>query len=104
MFIGFIPIPASIPAKLIKRGSVTKKLLYSKPTASDVTEIALLELSPKAAIRIHTHEFDYEIYYLVDDNLATICQIHNSHSLENDTDTVMKVISIKSRTPFDNSH
>ncbi len=104
MNIGFFPIPTSIPAKLVKRGTVTKKLLYSNPSSEDVTEIALLELSPKAEIDLHTHKFDYEIYYLVDDNLAFVCQIENSHSLENDTNSIMKVISIKSKKSFDNTH
>ena len=104
MYIGFIPIPTSIPAKLIKRGSVTKKLLYSNPTASGVTEIAILELSSKSEIALHTHTSDYEIYYMIDENLAMICQITNAHSFENDTNELVRLLAIKSTTPFDNTH
>ena len=99
----FLVPETPLPPKIIKRGNVMKKLLFSNPNAKGITEISILELSPNSEIALHTHTNDTEIYFLLNKNLGTLCEIGNSHSLENETNDIMTVVSIKSSTPFDTS-
>ena len=104
MNIGFFPLPEPLPSKVVERGKIIKRTLCVNPGAKGITEISILDLSPGAIIGLHTHDFDYEIYYLLDDNLAVVCEIHNAHSFENDTKNVVRILSVKSTIPFDELH
>lgn len=103
MNLTFLVPETLLPQKIVKRGKVTKKLLFSNPNAKGVTEISILELSPNSEIALHTHPKDTEIYFLLNKALGTLCEIGDSHSLENETEDIMTVVSIKSSIPFDTS-
>ena len=99
----FLTPETPLSSKIVKRGNVMKKLFFSNPNAEGITEISILELSPNSEIALHKHTDDTEIYFILNKALGTLCEIGDSHSLENKTNDIMTVISIKSSKPFDTS-
>ena len=82
-----------LPQSLVERGEVFKTLVLETKECTMV----LLTLFPGAKIREHQHVDDKECYYYVKDKVAKICSVGDSHSLENNSDEVMFVLSIKYR-------
>ena len=82
-----------LPKTLVERGEVFKTLVLETKECT----IALLTLLPGAKIREHQHIDDKECYYYVKDKVAKICSMGDSHSLENKTNEIMFVLSIKYR-------
>lgn len=78
---------------LVERGEVFKTLVLE---TKDCT-IVLLTLLPGAKIREHQHVDDKECYYDIKNKVAKICSKGDSHSLENNTEEIMFVLSIKYR-------
>ena len=99
-------IPEKLSAELIERGDVKKYTLYSNEhnlhSIDDLVIIAMLELSPGAKIKLHEHLSDNEVYFIVDTHEYLYCGKGGAHSLENKTNNVMRVISVKGKNsqPF----
>lgn len=81
----------SLPANLVERGEVFKTLVVE---AKDYT-VSLLTLLPNSAIKEHEHVDDQEWYFIVSEKTIKVCSKGDSHSLENNTDDIMFVLSIK---------
>ena len=84
-------MPQSISPDLIDHGKVNKYVIYQDKTH----EISLLELSPGAKIKCHTHKNDSEIYFHVNNKTLSLCKKDEEHSLENVYDEPLQIISIK---------
>ena len=78
---------------LVERGEVFKTLVLETKECT----VALLTLLPGAKIREHQHIDDKEAYYDIKEKVAKICSKGDWHSLENNTDEIMFVLSIKYR-------
>jgi mannose-6-phosphate isomerase-like protein (cupin superfamily) len=90
-----------IPNHLVERGEIKKFPIYKNAESKEITEIALLELSPGAKIKLHRHNSDSEIYFILGSKRYECCHIGGEHSLENTTGEVMQVLSVKSATSLE---
>ncbi|MDO4975322.1 MAG: hypothetical protein Q4E61_03280 [Alphaproteobacteria bacterium] len=90
-----------IPSHLVERGEIKKFPIYKNTESKEITEIALLELSPGAKIKLHKHNSDSEIYFILGSKRYECCPIGGEHSLENTTGEVMQVLSVKSATSLE---
>ncbi|MBR2587941.1 MAG: hypothetical protein IKD77_01910 [Bacilli bacterium] len=90
-----------IPNNLVERGEIKKFPIYKNADSNEITEIALLELSPGAKIKLHKHSNDSEIYFILDSKRYECCSIGEAHELENTTGEIMKVLSVKSATSLE---
>lgn len=96
-------IPETLSAELVERGEVTKYPIYSNEysmhSADDQVTVAMLELSPGARIKLHEHKSDNEVYFIVDTKEYLYCGKGGAHSLENTSNEIMRVLSIKGTNP-----
>lgn len=94
-------VPEKLPAELIERGDVKKYTLYSNErnlhSIDDLVIIAMLELSSGAKIKLHGHLSDNEVYFIVDTHEYLYCGKGGAHSLENTSNEIMRVLSIKGK-------
>lgn len=82
----------TIDESLIKEGFILKSFIYE----DDDCSVSMLMLSPGAKIKEHKHTVDAETYYLFKTGELRVCEVGESHSLENpDMEDWMPVLSIK---------
>jgi mannose-6-phosphate isomerase-like protein (cupin superfamily) len=86
-------IPTLLPLELVENGSVQKTLIYKDATL----EVALLVLSPGAKIKRHQHIDDEELYVIISTRECIWCRKGEWHSLTNESEHPMLVLSVKVR-------
>ena len=84
--------PTPLNAEMVESGEISVKCGYE----DEEIKVSVLTLEPHAAIKVHLHDRDAEEYYnLLTNEIIGKCNIGCYHSLKNETDTVMIVMSIK---------
>lgn len=81
----------TIDESLIEAGVILKAFIYE----DDECYVSILMLSPGARIKEHKHTIDSEAYFIVKTQELKVCEIGESHSLENPYSEWMPVLSIK---------
>ena len=84
--------PTPLNAEMVESGEISVECGYE----DEEIKVSVLTLGPHAAIRSHKHSSDEEEYY----NLDTFekigeCKKGYSHSLKNEKDSKLNVLSIK---------
>ncbi len=84
--------------EMIEKGEI-EKCKIAEMEEGDY-EIGLLRLMPGAKIKKHLHDKNWEIYIIHKNNyspndIIDVCNLGESHELENTTNEVMEVIYIK---------
>ena len=96
-------IPEKLSAELVERGEANMYPLYSnkdsKHSCDDQVTVAMLELSPGTRIRLHEHKTDNEVYFIISTKEFLYCGKGGAHSLENTSNEIMRVLSIKGTNP-----
>lgn len=88
--------PYNIPKKYIERGKVQQLDIVESDFGNGHFKVALLLLQPDSKIAEHQHIEDQEYYINLRDSSISICNVGESHSLENTSKTEeLRVISIK---------
>lgn len=80
-----------LPQTLVEKGEVFKTLVLETKKAT----VALLTLLPGAKIAEHQHVNDEEWYFDVEEKVIKCCSKGDFHSLENTTEDIKYVLSIK---------
>ena len=64
---------------------------------NDKCEISFLKLLPNSKIKKHTHIYDSEIYFFINEGTYSVCKKGESHELNNSSTEEMYVLSIKTK-------
>ena len=91
------PPTVEILSEDISVGRVKKILFYQaeNPQKGEIKELSILMLDPGSKILPHKHTEDSEVY-IYSDTIA-ICEAGRWHSLVNDTEDVLIVVSVKNK-------
>lgn len=81
----------TIDESLIEQGNILKAFIYE----DEETYVSMLLLSPGAKIKEHKHTVDAEDYFIFKTREHRMCEVGESHSLENPYSDWMPVLSIK---------
>ena len=87
-----------LPENLVETGSILKsnEVDLIIPNTNIKGIVSRLILSPGAKIKYHMHTKDSEFYILYNDNNHILfCPKGNGHSLENTSDEILEVLSVK---------
>ena len=87
----------NLSENLVTEGTVKKYPIYVNNASNEITEISILELSQGAKIKFHVHQEDSEIYYMLGTKEYKCVTLGEGHSLENRTNEILIVLSIKSK-------
>ena len=80
-----------LPKEIVERGEILRTLVVK---TKDYT-VSLLTLYPGSAVKEHIHIGESEWYFDVENRTIKVCPNGDSHSLKNDTDDIIFVISVK---------
>lgn len=91
------PISVSNLPEDIAKGIVKKELYYKKKPEKpgDLTELAILILSPGAEIYQHQHTTDLEYYIDTTNQKASLCNCGESHGYVNNLNCYVTLVSVK---------
>jgi len=66
-----------------------------------IDEIQYLDITPKTAIKKHTHDNQWEIWIRLLDCSAYVCMKGEEHELINNTSMLMVIMAIKGHSDYD---